>query len=135
MSPKGTACPGCGKVRQTRNGKICYCADCIRGTGALPGGSTAWMLAEAAKQRAAEAAITEAQLEAATEAYKRVRAVRHPWLTIGEAAAELGVQEPRISTLIAEGVLRTKPGVKSRRVAAADVYAYKPRNIKRRNAA
>ena len=143
MSPKGTACPGCGKVRQTRNGKICYCAECIRGTGALPGGSIQWMLQEAGRMRAGGEAPpppdkpSEEEVQAATEAYKLQRAARHPWLTRFEAAAELGLSDGRVSQLISDGTLTPKPGVagRCRWVSALDVYNYQPRPTKKRNAA
>lgn len=69
------------------------------------------------------------------EDYARRRAARHPWLTTEEAAFELGLTEGSIRQLINKGVLRLKPNVKSRRVAAVDVYNYKPRPLKRKAAA
>lgn len=69
----------------------------------------------------------ERRLQQDRDLYAAHRAARHPWLTIAQAAHELGLAESRISQLITEGKLTPKPNSPSRRVAAVDVYAYKPR--------
>lgn len=76
----------------------------------------------------------EDRLQFDRDVYAAQRAARHPWLTIAEAAHEIGVAQTRISQLISDGVLALKPNVNSRRVAAVDVYAYKPRNLRKKAA-
>lgn len=66
--------------------------------------------------------------------YAARRAARHPWLTIPEAAHELNLSESRVSQLAAAGAFALKPNVSSRRIAAVDVYDYKPRNLKQKAA-
>lgn len=134
-----SACPGCGAVR----GIVVHCRACKKGTGLLGGDGTAWMLRQAAMMRAQDAAIAaprptpdETDLEAASDAYKRRRAARHPWLTIPEAAHELALSENRISQLISSGRFGIKPDTGRRRlVASTDVYSYKSQPQKRRAAA
>lgn len=70
------------------------------------------------------------------EAYAAAKAVRKPWLSLPEAAAELDVTPARISQLISEGTftfryhpIRSKGAPKQ--VLAADVLAYTPNPIKK----
>lgn len=120
-------CPGCGALRKTRSPDA-YCHTCRkaghRQDRGLP--HIHWMLAEAAR-------IREAGMP--TDRYPEIRAARHPWLTIAEAAHELDVTEGRVYQLIGDGTFTTRIDPRTRKrnqVRAADVFAYFPQLRKKR---
>ena len=66
--------------------------------------------------------------------YKFLRASKHPWMDVKEAAFELDVTQQRISQLVTAGAIASRndprqPG--KLQLRTADVLAYKPNRKKR----
>jgi hypothetical protein len=63
--------------------------------------------------------------------YKFIRAFRHPWIDVKEAAFELDVTQQRISQLVTAGAIASRndprqPG--KLQLRSADVYGYNANN-------
>lgn len=106
-------CPECGTVRQAKSSDQ-LCGACSGGKRMrLTADEIAWAVAHAQQARAVS--------------YAQTRAAKHPWLSLPEAAFELGISESRVSQLISKGTFAARKhpeGGKCKQVKASDVYAY-----------